>query len=364
MGELWLTNKKSKNYGQDWVQKYWENELVQFSLRPMLKKLLSNAPQGLRILEFGIETLPSFELLTHIPLDGSQLGLEKKFMLNPPQVKLFMGLSGEYSQVEQGNDTYCLDKNVRFIKHQFTTGLGIIGKAEPAFDIYFSTQGILSQLQPEQFRKLLTEIALHAKSGSVIVLDFLAKYGFKTKKRWTTEIQPHLWCNTALKQITNAVQDETGVRLNLTYQYDRAILVPSKRPYLNQLFQKDVRTDLENLKIDVETLPNLPMAALQENLYTLAACWNLLLDYAQQRFKQEIDPKKDIQGWENLPQALQFGLMTLDRLCHDTAWIAYGDRRANILEPHIAYVLRSLEYELQQGLGLGSELSWILEVEK
>ncbi len=363
MGELWLTNKKSKSYGQDWVQKYWENELVKFSLRPTLKKLLSQTSQGVRILELGIQTTPSFELLTHISLDNTQLGLEKKFLLNPHQIKLFMGLSGEYSHVEQGNETYKLDKNVRFIKHQFADGLGMIGKAEPAFDIYFSTQGILSQLQPEQLKTLLHEIALHAKSGSVIVLDFFAKYGLKTKKRWTTEMQPHFWCNVALKQIINTVQETTGIRLNLIYQYDRAILVPSKRPYLNQLFQRDVRTNLENLKIDVEALPTPPLPHLQENLYTLAACWNLLLDYAQQRFKQDIDPKK-IQGWEDLPHTLRFGLMTLDRLCHDTAWIAYGDRRANILEPHIGYVLRSLEYDLQQGLGLGAELSWILEVEK
>lgn len=363
MGELWLTNKKSKSYGQDWVQKYWENELVQFALRPVLKKLLSSAPQGLRVLELGIEASSSFELLTHIPLDNSQIGFEKKFLLSQNQIKLFMGLSGEYSQVEQGNETYRLDKNVRFIKHQFNNGLGIVGKAEPAFDIYFSAQGILSQLQPAQLKNLLCEIALHAKSGSVIVLDFLAKYGFKTKKRWTTDIAPHFWCHTALQEIIETVQASTEVRLKCIYQYDRAILVPSKRPYLNQLFQRDVRTDLENLKIDVEALPSLPIVALQENLYTLAACWNLLLDYAQQRFKQEIDPKK-IQGWEDLPHTLQFGLMTFDRLCRDTAWIAYGDRRANILEPHIGYVLRSLEYELQQGLGLGAELSWILEVEK
>lgn len=364
MGELRFITKKSKSYEQDLIRKYWEQEIIQFTIKPALKKLLQHAkPLGLRILELGIGETSGYHLLSHINQNPEGIDLKKQFLLSENQVSLFMGISPDYEQVERSNEKYRVEKKVRFIRHDYRNGLGIIGKAEPSFDMYFSKHGILSQLNTTQFENLLTEICEHAKSGSIIVLDVKGKYAFSSQKSWDTPTEPYCWSGEELQALIEKVSYGTGTKLKLINKVDRSILVPPKRLFLNQLFQKDVRTDLQKLKIKEDMLPTISVKSLEDSYQELLGCWNLFLDYAEHRFKEEIS-FKDIENWEEFPSTLQFGLMTLDRLCKDTAWIAYGDRRANILEPHIGYVLRSLEYELQKGVGIGSEMSYVLEVKK
>ncbi len=351
--------KNQQNHEKDLVRKYWEQELIQFTMRPILRKFLQNPvnTKGLRILEFGVGAVPGYHLLSHIYQHPEQTGLKRTALLSEKDVALFMGLATEYEQVESNNEQYRLEKKVRFIRHNYAQGLGIIGKAEPPFDIYFSKYAVLSKLSPSQLSNLLSETCTHAKLGSVIVLDLNSR-----QTGLVHDSERYYWEEAQLLKIIKEVSESTGISLKILNKVDRCIFTPLKRKYLNQLFQKDTRTDLQKLKIQEDqrraTHKN---STLEDSYEQLLGSWNLFLEYATQRLEKDIS-YKDIQNWESLPSSLQFGLMTLDRLCSDTDWIAYGDRRANILEPHIAYVLRSLEYELQQGLGLGAELCYVLEV--
>ena len=56
--------------------------------------------------------------------------------------------------------------------------------------------------------------------------------------------------------------------------------------------------------------------------------------------------------------------MVIDRVINDTEWMWYGEPRANIIEPQLGYALRSLESNMQKGLGCGHGFIVILKVNK
>jgi hypothetical protein len=45
-------------------------------------------------------------------------------------------------------------------------------------------------------------------------------------------------------------------------------------------------------------------------------------------------------------------------------WMWFGDVRANVIEPQLGYALRSLEHNLQRGLGCGHGLLVVLQIVK
>ncbi len=70
----------------------------------------------------------------------------------------------------------------------------------------------------------------------------------------------------------------------------------------------------------------------------------------------------DFTDWSACPPALQFALIGMDRVIADAAWIENGDARANLIEPQLAYLLRSLEFGLQPGIGCGHGHLAVLQV--
>ncbi|MFQ5753577.1 MAG: class I SAM-dependent methyltransferase, partial [bacterium] len=72
----------------------------------------------------------------------------------------------------------------------------------------------------------------------------------------------------------------------------------------------------------------------------------------------------DLDGWSEFSTPLQFALMTIDRVINDTGWMWYGEPRANIIEPQLGYALRSLEANMQRGIGCGHGLIAILQIRK
>ena len=72
----------------------------------------------------------------------------------------------------------------------------------------------------------------------------------------------------------------------------------------------------------------------------------------------------ELEDWSEYSSHLQFALMHIDRVIADTGWMWYGEPRANIIEPQLGYALRSLEINMQRGIGCGHSLVAILKVTK
>ena len=70
------------------------------------------------------------------------------------------------------------------------------------------------------------------------------------------------------------------------------------------------------------------------------------------------------EDWPEYSNHLQIVLMNIYRVIADTGWMWYGEPRANIIEPQLGYALRSLEINMQKGVGYGHGLVAILEVTK
>lgn len=71
-----------------------------------------------------------------------------------------------------------------------------------------------------------------------------------------------------------------------------------------------------------------------------------------------------MENWSEFSSHLQYVLMVIDRVINDTEWMWYGEPRANIIEPQLGYALRSLESNMQKGLGCGHGFIVILKVNK
>jgi len=124
-----------------------------------------------------------------------------------------------------------------------------------------------------------------------------------------------------------------------------------------------MRTDLDGLMLDRNTFPHYPARDMALVHDELIASWNTLVEFCQHRLEQKTS-LVDIKEWSDFSAPLQFALMAIDRVINDTEWIWSGDPRANVIEPQLGYALRSLESNLQQGLGCGHGLLVILKIVK
>jgi SAM-dependent methyltransferase len=366
------TPTQSVHIFEDNVKKYWEREVSQFVLRPFLKQLTGSK---LRVLDLGSGYGQGFELLTHIPLHETNHQLQQEYLITENQLELYLGLDNEYDWVCQANEIYQTHKRVRFLKTDFKQGLNFLKGVEPAFDIYFSGDGSLSKLTKTELSGLIAEVYQHARSGSWLILDLAGRFAAdRPYERNLPKIQA--WSREEILDLLHFLVEKKHLRLDVLKIFDRAILLGNNQAFdypnspfqnvregVNRLFTPYQRTDLNELIIPAEwlKLPDLPQIRSFFNYFI--EIWNNFLKYSLLRLEKTISPEQ-IGDWEQFPASLQFGMLTLDRLIRDTEWIAYGDPRANLIEPHIAYVLRNLEFSLQQGLGCGQNMQLVLQIKK
>jgi hypothetical protein len=362
----------------DYVQKNWEDELMQFVWKPFIKKLAQFKKKNhkkLRILELGSGIGKGFELLTKITTPESRLKAAPEYILEEDLIDLYLGLDLTYENVEGANDLYRDKKRVRFIRHDFRQGLGLFKEAEAGFDIYWVSAEAVTGLSNKETLFVLKELIEHAPDGALLMFDLRGKNWLLNPFAFG---QAHAtgWSKTELEILLTELETKTYTQLTPLKRTDRSILIGESddaRQYGNQcktirkmihsLFDASLRTDLHKLLLKPETISESIDAETDAFLEELHQSWNLFIQYAMHRFEHETAPEH-IKGWENFSATLKFGLLTLHRLVKDTEWIAYGDVRASILEPHIGYVLRSLEHEQQRGLGCGQYLNVLIQVNK
>jgi SAM-dependent methyltransferase len=74
------------------------------------------------------------------------------------------------------------------VVHDLRDGLGPVGRRP--FDLYLGTFGVASHLSPMALRRLLREIARHARPGAVVALEALGLYSLEWPKLWATQPGP------------------------------------------------------------------------------------------------------------------------------------------------------------------------------
>jgi SAM-dependent methyltransferase len=386
----------------DNVRTCWEDLLTRLVMRSAVRDRVQHTAsrgRGVRILDLGCGAGQGYELITRIDEEGLSREDAPRYVLPASQVGLYLGLDLSDAMLEQGRINYRGTPGVVFAQADLGEGLGPAGTEEP-FDVYFSSYGSLSHLDLPQFRRCLREVARQASPGAVIVLDLIGRLSLEWPRLWQArsdaeKYQPYsmsyvyepadreraaiesfpirYWTGEELRAECDRVGAEAGVELEILELTDRSVMVgrhvdtreygctlPPLRGRVNRLFEPNVRSPLGSLRVSLEPLG--ATGEVAEFFATLVRSWNQIVDFTIERLRGTRVDLVALDGWRRFPAATQLALMTMDRLVDSMSWIDIGDVRANILEPHLGYVLARLEYALQRGLGCGHGLVAVLRV--
>lgn len=385
----------------DNVRTYWEDELTRTALRPFVRERVEAcATEGrrVRVLDLGCGAGQGYELLTRIHRSDLDLEEVHRYILPPDAIETYVGLDLSEAMIEQGRQNYRAQSNIRFHQCDLREGLGLALEEAP-FDIYFSSYGALSHLEASALSRCLLEIIGHARRGALIVLDLLGRYSPEWPEYWGARTEEEKVCLYSMSYLYSAAKDrpEDVERFALRFWtgdeirglcadlegekfirvrelVDRSIFVgrhvdtreygtclPPLRSLMNRLFEPNVRTKLEDLRITYSAVPG--AEELNRFFGNVARCWNTIIDFTIERLRGTRINLVEMKDWRQFPPPLQMALVTLDRIIDSVAWIDVGDVRANIVEPQLAYVLRRMQYQLQEGRGCGHGLVALLDVD-
>lgn len=387
----------------DHVRRFWEDELTGFFLQPYLKELVERkrlSGEGLRILDLGCGSGDGLELLTDIPAPDLDLRGARFRLLREEDIAFYKGVDINEALLAQGEEYFCLHplkERIVLTPGDFCQGLPV-APGEPPYDVYFTSFGTLSHCKDAELKQLLAEIAWHAAEGSLIIGDWLGRYAYEWQTLWTQEPKPdevidyvisylgpategeaqalssfplRLISPAEIRKIVAAAGAEAGVELKEACFFDRSLFVgrhmetSQYNPYalplrgrVNSLFEPQVRTPLEELIISYHPEEGYPELNAFFEKFTFG--WNSLVYLTQQALAGEaaLLSKEE----ENYPLEVVAKIKGLQKLIRATGGLTGIDPRASIVEPQLAYALRNLEREYQQGLGAGHGLGAVFIV--
>jgi len=386
----------------DNVRVYWEDSLTRIAMRRFLRARVAACTaegRGLRILDLGCGAGQGYDLLTRVHSGGRDLGAEYDHLLADDAIELYLGLDLSEEMLEQGRVNLGDRGNVEFARADLRDGLGAAAE-QPGFDIYFSSYGALSHLDADGLHRCLAAVARHARPGAVMVLDLLGRLSPEWPGYWAADCERaktrlysmsylypaetrggeqverfplRFWTGDEVRGLCREVAGETGRAVTVAEMFDRSILIgrhvdtreydtylPPLRDRINRLFEQYLRTDLTELMVPPPPADGPP--GLCRFLDRLTRSWNHVVEFTAARLGGARPNVVELDGWRRFPPALQMALLTMDRLIDSVSWIDVGDVRANVIEPQLAYVLRRMEYQLQQGRGCGHGLVAVVEI--
>ncbi|MEC4813001.1 MAG: class I SAM-dependent methyltransferase [Scytonema sp. PMC 1069.18] len=399
--DLYVGNLSGK---YDNIRTYWEDQLTRIALRPFLRELVEHRQQqkrGLRIVDLGCGSGQGYEIITKIDSRDLNLGLQHRRILPKDEIDLYLGLDISQAMVDKGKALFTNEPHIKFAQQDLREGLGKYKSQEAAFDVYYSSYGSLSHLSREELVCLLRDICEHSLNDSLVILDLVGRYSIEWPNFWSAKTETEkvreytmsylypeserknrdiekfplrFWTGEEVQELAKEVSQDTGVKIEIAKLMDRSILVGrhvdtkeynSKikplRSLCNSLHEDYLRTDLQELLIDPNMIPEHSQVSCF--LRNLVESWNILVEYCKHRLVHNIS-LTDLEQWDEFPKSLQFTLMTIDRVIANVGWMWYEDPRANIIEPQLGYALRTLEYEMQQGIGCGHGLVAIFKIKK
>jgi SAM-dependent methyltransferase len=165
--------------------------------------------------------------------------------------------------------------DARLIRHDLRDGLGPVGPRP--FDLYLGTFGLASHLAPVELRRLMGEIAAHARPGAVVALEALGVFSLEWPRLWdrpagrrrtipyrlASEVMVHPWAPRELAAVFREAGVEPLWTLDRTLQAGPKLGeegywpgLPSVRPALNALLDgRETERDREELAAPLPPLP-------------------------------------------------------------------------------------------------------------
>lgn len=381
----------------DYVRTLWEEEIIRINTWPFLEKLLARKNKGLRILDLGCGSGDGYELFFGSTKDPA--GGEYQRKLNGDLLEEYTGVDINASLLDMGSRLFEGSENIRFMRADFLEELPV--RQEPSYDLYLGNFGTFSHCSDEQLIKLFADIGRHGHDGSLIIGDWLGCYAYEWQNYWPTGEElfedytlPYtlsylreaneknqlefevfslrLMHPRVLDELLCEASRQSGVNFKVLIAFDRSIMVGRHletgdyfsyphplRTQINSLLAPGRCTDLTQLLCFYQ--PRNGFDTLNIWYANLAEAWNGLVMLTENLLagkKVEICFKQI-----NSSLGAEKGML-LCNLMKKNKNLGLENFRANIMEPQLAYVLRSIENYSQKALGAGHGLTVVVEVSK
>jgi SAM-dependent methyltransferase len=404
-----LSNGISGKY--DNVRLYWEEELTKRALFPYLHALKGRKArngEGLEILDIGCGSGDGFFFLMNFRDPDASLGSAENLLFTSNDISRYCGIDLNNDLLAQAEERFSGREQTEF--RQADVSQGISGDQDP-FDLYFTSFGTFSHLRAEETRKLLESICEKSEAGSLIIADWLGAYSYEWQDLWRKDGGDENWMDYRISYIYSqeersrldipsfplrlVAHDEvkgwdgmscgtrepgsTGrKRLVLRELFDRSLCCgrhiatgeyngnPQEiREGLNQLYVNCLRTDFEKIRFDYR--PRKGYNEQNKFFTDFAESWNTLISFTEEACSRIESGKKtaampDAYMRSGLPEITKKLIMSLSSFFEQIGSLEHEDVRANIVEPRLAFVLRELEYGLQQACGCGHGFCAVFEV--
>ena len=390
----------------DNVRQYWEDQITRYALHDFIEPLAVSKQYDLsriRILDLGAGTGEGYEILTSLRKEKDNLASREIDVLPDEILGYYKGIDVSQAMVTEGQRIYEDNSKVEFIVGDLSKGLNVVNSDHP-YDIYFSSYGSLSHLNDSEMQLLITDICNHFQDTCIFVVDLVGRYSFEWQPYWNkpgtdetnmrqysmsylyppemldkieTERFPlRYWGSTEIDDLVEKIVLDTGCLVSKKQIRDRSVFVgrhmntreynPCAQPIrgaVNSLFEYNQRTDLKSLIFNYA--PHKDYSKLNHFFDTFQMGWNAVVYAAIEALEHWNDEKwlkkKSSNYYNNI---VQQAINTVCNVVRNVHWFRMGDPRANVIEPHLGYILRNLEMDFQQGLGAGHGLLCIYELKK
>lgn len=154
-------NEEASLFGKkDNVRKFWEDMVLKTYCRPFIEDFLRKHSK-ITILDLGVGAVgKGIELLTHIPPSNPKEMVNKNFVLLPIRSRSTDELHISPAMITQGRANYRGKNNFKFEYANLEEGLPPAILNHEPFNIYFSSYGALSHLEPDTLESLFRQISL------------------------------------------------------------------------------------------------------------------------------------------------------------------------------------------------------------
>ncbi len=393
----------------DNVRRFWEDQLTGLFLRPALNDLVqrkSRDLERLRILDIGCGSGDGYDLIMDVNTKDPGIYEYITAAITPDRLQSYVGVDINPDLLDQAAAYYGQNPKMQFRKADLSSGLPEPLQKEKPFDLYFTSYGTFSHFTEEQSVDLVADICRHAPDRALFTGDWLGRWSYEWQDLWEAPLDREyfmdyrisyiypaeerdkvdvatfplrLMCREEIERIIEAAAEKAGCRLRPLKIYDRSILVgrhletgdynrncPPLRTPINSLFEGYTRTDLEALLVDYAPRPGFDHLNNLFERFFMAT--NTLVQYTIDLLAgYDADSESFTTEPEVLPfypEPLKEAMRVMKRVISGVGWLAWGDARANVIEPHLGYSLRKLEMELQPGIGVGHSLCGIFEIRK
>lgn len=394
---------KHDNVRRHWEDRFTRNVIGQFITPLVTSKKTANT--GLRIVDLGCGAGEGLNILTSLPQTPATLDTKIDKVLNHQDIACYTGLDLSLAMVEKAKSLHHHHSQAEFAVADLNEGLQAI-EDKPAYDIYFSSYGSPSHLKDSALEKLLDNIFEHMGEKAIFVGDFLGRYSYEWPCYWKGSIDTEnddvrkmysmsyiydpsarnnneaesfpirFWGGEELDIVIQQIAERRGVQVQRKRLCDRSILVgrhmdtreynpeaPPIRAAINSLHETNCRTDLSQLIFTFK--PYEGGEHLNQFFNTLQDSWNTIVYACINALDGWCDPQKLLAEPEaGSPPFVQQAIRAIRHTIQQAPQFHVDDPLANLVEPQLAFLLRDLEWNFQQGLGASHGLLAMYEFHK